>query len=107
MRNFRFKFGFCNFSMGGHGALICALKNPGLYKSVSAFAPITNPMNCGWGKKAFRGYLGGEEGSEHWKEWDSTELVKNYNGPPLDILIDQVFFYNFSNCFFVTSHYIF
>lgn len=76
--------------MGGHGALLCALKNPGMYKSVSAFAPISNPMNCNWGKKALGGYLGGEEGSEHWKEWDSTELMKVYNGPPLDILVDQV-----------------
>jgi S-formylglutathione hydrolase len=74
-------------SMGGHGALICALKNPGLYKTVSAFAPICNPINCPWGQKAFRGYLG--ENQEAWKEWDATCLVKGYNGPPLDILIDQ------------------
>jgi len=53
------------FSMGGHGALICALKNPGKYKSVSAFAPICNPMECAWGKKAFTGYLG--EDQESWK----------------------------------------
>ena len=44
-------------SMGGHGALICALKNPGMYKSVSAFSPICNPMNCAWGQKAFTGKL--------------------------------------------------
>lgn len=74
--------------MGGHGALICALKNPGLYKTASAFAPISNPMLCPWGKKAFSGYLG--ETEEAWKEWDATELVKTYIGPPLDILIDQV-----------------
>ena len=44
-------------SMGGHGALICALKNPGMYKSVSAFSPICNPMNCPWGQKAFTGEI--------------------------------------------------
>jgi len=74
-------------SMGGHGALICAFKNPGVYKSVSAFAPICNPVNCAWGKKAFSGYLG--EDQEAWKAYDATCLVKSYNGPKLDILIDQ------------------
>ncbi|XP_071950547.1 S-formylglutathione hydrolase-like [Antedon mediterranea] len=74
-------------SMGGHGALICALKNPGMYKSVSAYAPICNPMQCPWGKKAFTGYLGPKQ--EAWKEYDACELVKVYNGPPLDIYIDQ------------------
>lgn len=76
-------------SMGGHGALICALKNPGQFKTVSAFAPICNPISCRWGKKAFSGYLGGSEDNPAWKEWDATELAKIYNGPPLDILIDQ------------------
>jgi len=47
--------------MGGHGALVSFLKNPGQYKSVSAFAPISNPCNCDWGKFAFNGYLGSEE----------------------------------------------
>lgn len=75
-------------SMGGHGALICALKNPGLYKSVSAFAPIVNPTQCPWGTKAFNGYLGPQETSD-WKQWDATELVGKYDGPPLEILIDQ------------------
>ena len=75
-------------SMGGHGALVCALKNPGKYKSVSAFAPICNPINCPWGQKAFSGYLGNDR--ECWKEYDATELVKHYSGPPLSyILIDQ------------------
>lgn len=75
--------------MGGHGALICALKNPGLYKSVSAFAPICNPSECPWGIKAFTGYLGARE-TGFWSEWDATELVKRYNGPPIELLIDQV-----------------
>ncbi|KAJ8681893.1 hypothetical protein QAD02_017685 [Eretmocerus hayati] len=76
-------------SMGGHGALICALKCPNQYKSVSAFAPISNPVNCEWGKKAFKGYLGEREGNVHWNDWDATELAKVYNGPLLDILVDQ------------------
>ncbi|XP_022093875.1 S-formylglutathione hydrolase-like [Acanthaster planci] len=74
-------------SMGGHGALICALKNPGKYRSVSAFAPICNPMQCPWGQKAFNGYLGSDQAK--WKEYDACELVKAYQGPPLDILVDQ------------------
>lgn len=74
-------------SMGGHGALICFLKNPGLYKSVSAFSPICNPVQCPWGQKALAGYLGGNK--ETWKEYDASELVKNYDGPIPDILIDQ------------------
>ncbi|XP_019634932.1 PREDICTED: S-formylglutathione hydrolase-like [Branchiostoma belcheri] len=74
-------------SMGGHGALICYLKNPGKYRSVSAFAPICNPISCPWGQKAFSGYLGSNQ--ETWKEYDASELVKKYQGPPVDILIDQ------------------
>ncbi|KAL6715584.1 hypothetical protein ACLMJK_006545 [Lecanora helva] len=74
-------------SMGGHGALSLFLKNPGKYKSVSAFAPIANPTQCPWGDKAFKGYFG-EENKAKWAEHDSTELVKKWNGPPLDILID-------------------
>ncbi|KAI5465498.1 family 1 carbohydrate esterase [Mariannaea sp. PMI_226] len=72
-------------SMGGHGALTLYLKNPGKYKSVSAFAPISNPVNCPWGEKAFTGYLG--ENKEEWKKHDATELVKGWKGP-LNALID-------------------
>lgn len=75
-------------SMGGHGSLICALKCEGVYKSVSAFAPICNPINCPWGKKAFSGYIGDNE--EEWKAWDATELVNSYSGDKkFSILIDQ------------------
>ncbi|KAL8705778.1 MAG: hypothetical protein Q9201_001124 [Fulgogasparrea decipioides] len=74
-------------SMGGHGALTLFLKNPGKYKSVSAFAPIANPVRSPWGQKAFSGYFG-QDNKARWAEHDATELVKNYNGPPLDILID-------------------
>ncbi|KAJ3296019.1 hypothetical protein HK104_002050 [Borealophlyctis nickersoniae] len=75
-------------SMGGHGALITALKNPGKYKSVSAFAPIANPTECEWGKKAFGGYLGSAN-KEAWKAYDASILLKSYAGPPLKILVDQ------------------
>jgi S-formylglutathione hydrolase len=73
-------------SMGGHGALICALKNPDAYKSVSAFAPICNPVNCGWGKGCFGAYLGDD--TEQWKAYDATELVVS-GARVTDILIDQ------------------
>ncbi|KAI4260088.1 MAG: hypothetical protein LQ352_000467 [Teloschistes flavicans] len=63
------------------------LKNPGKYRSVSAFAPIANPSNCDWGKKAFGGYFGAENKAK-WAEHDATELVKGWKGNPLDILID-------------------
>lgn len=72
-------------SMGGHGALICHLKNPGMFKSVSAFSPICNPVDCPWGHKAFNGYLGSIEAG---KAYDATELMKTYNGPKTPILID-------------------
>lgn len=91
---FKTAFSLFLFSMGGHGALICALKNPGRYKTVSAFAPICNPILCPWGKKAFSGYFGTTEDSA-WKEWDATELAKKYDGPLLNILIDQVIYFIF------------
>lgn len=75
-------------SMGGHGALICALKNPGSYVAATAFAPISNPSQVPWGQKAFTGYLGPD--TESWKEWDATELAKKYTGPSLNLLVDQV-----------------
>ena len=68
-------------------ALIWALKNPGQYQSVSAFAPITNHIECPWGQKAFKGYLGDDQ--EAWKKWDATNLVKDYTGTPLELFIDQ------------------
>ena len=75
--------------MGGHGALSLYLKNPGMYKSVSAYAPITNPLKAPWGEKAFKGYFGDDwqsKGAEH----DSTELLMKWKGGGLDILIDVV-----------------
>jgi S-formylglutathione hydrolase len=74
-------------SMGGHGALTLFLKNPGKYKSVSAWAPISNPSQCPWGEKAFKGYLG--EDKEEWKKHDATELIKSWKGN-FPALIDVV-----------------
>ena len=73
-------------SMGGHGALTCALRNPGRYRSVSAFAPIVAPSRVSWGQQAFTAYLG--EDREAWKQYDATELVKAAS-ERLPILIDQ------------------
>ena len=78
--------GIFGHSMGGHGALVCALRNPGQYASVSAFAPIAAPSRCPWGKKAFKGYLGEDQAA--WKAYDASELVRQggFAGP---ILVDQ------------------
>jgi len=73
-------------SMGGHGAMVAHLKNPGMFTSVSAFAPIVNPVAVPWGEKAFTGYLGSVEAG---KAYDATELVKKHSGPKPSILIDQ------------------
>ncbi|CAL5228953.1 g12185 [Coccomyxa viridis] len=72
-------------SMGGHGALTIGLKHPDMYQSISAFSPISNPMNVPWGQKAFSGYLGDDK--ETWKQYDATELVRKYEGPPRNIII--------------------
>lgn len=80
--------GITGHSMGGHGALTIALKNPNKYKSVSAFAPICNPSMCQWGTKAFSGYLG-VDNKDTWKCYDACELAKHYDGHALNILIDQ------------------
>ena len=75
-------------SMGGHGALMLALKNPGKYCSASAFAPIVNPSRVPWGKKAFSAYLGDD--IARWAEWDSTELLLASRAEaPIPLLIDQ------------------
>jgi S-formylglutathione hydrolase len=80
--------GIFGHSMGGHGALVLALRNPELFRSVSAFAPIAAPSRCPWGEKAFGGYLGADKAS--WRNYDASELVAN--GPvrfPQGILVDQ------------------
>jgi len=80
------KWGISGHSMGGHGALICYLKNPGKYLSVSAFAPICNPSNGGWGQKAFANYLG--EDRNDWAEYDAAVLIGDAQ-EKLPLLIDQ------------------
>lgn len=80
--------GIMGHSMGGHGALVCALKSDGsLFKSVSAFAPISHPAACPWGIKAFSHYLGSN--SADWEAWDASLLLAQYKGHPLSVLIDQ------------------
>ncbi len=78
--------GISGHSMGGHGALIAALKNPGRYASVSAFAPIANPTRSPWGQKAFTGYLG--DNPENWMQWDATLLIPEAQAR-LPLLVDQ------------------
>ncbi|WP_434362246.1 S-formylglutathione hydrolase [Parasalinivibrio latis] len=73
-------------SMGGHGALICALRNPGKYASVSAFSPICSPSTCPWGIKAFNHYFGPEQ--ERWADWDAAQLISGAT-EKLPIFIDQ------------------
>lgn len=73
-------------SMGGHGALTIALKNPQRYTSVSAFSPISNPINCPWGQNAFSAYLGSDKAT--WKEYDSCELISEAT-KLLPALVDQ------------------
>lgn len=73
-------------SMGGHGALTIALKNPGQYKSVSAFSPIVSPLSCPWGDKVLSNYLGDDR--EIWAQYDSVELVKSAT-EHLPVLVDQ------------------
>ncbi len=73
-------------SMGGHGALTIALKNPRRYRSVSAFSPVCAPMQCPWGKKAFGHYLGNDQ--SQWREYDTTELLRA-NPVQLPMRVDQ------------------
>lgn len=82
------RVGIFGHSMGGHGALVLALRNPGLFRSVSAFAPICAPSQCPWGKKAFSGYLGRDE--RRWLQYDASALMEIAQTPfPDGILIDQ------------------
>ena len=83
------RVGVFGHSMGGHGALTLALRHPGVFKSVSAFAPIAAPSQCPWGKKAFSGYLGADEST--WLAHDASALMAAQTTPPYPggILIDQ------------------
>lgn len=80
--------GIFGHSMGGHGALVLALRNPSLFRSVSALAPIAAPMHSPWGKKAFTGYLGPDQ--NRWRDYDASALMASLQQPfPQGILIDQ------------------
>jgi S-formylglutathione hydrolase len=83
------RLGLFGHSMGGHGALTLALRHPGTFKSLSAFAPISAPTRCPWGEKAFTGYLGADR--NRWIEHDATVLMENQPVAPYPagILIDQ------------------
>lgn len=84
-------------SMGGHGALICALRHPRRYRSVSAFAPISHPSACPWGQKAFSRFFGDDAlARQRWREWDATCLLEDghrfplgEDGRPRAVLVDQ------------------
>ncbi len=78
--------GIFGHSMGGHGALVSALRQPGFWHSVSAFAPICHPAAAPWGEKAFAHYLGADRAQ--WRQWDATELMTTRPYPGL-ILVDQ------------------
>jgi S-formylglutathione hydrolase len=80
--------GIFGHSMGGHGALVLALRNPQVFKSVSAFAPICSPTRCAWGKKALPRYLGEDQAA--WQAYDSVELMKSAGRALFpEILVDQ------------------
>jgi len=78
--------GITGHSMGGHGALTIALRNPGRFRSVSAFAPIVSPLSCPWGDKALSGYLGADRAA--WREYDACALIADGARLP-DLLVDQ------------------
>jgi S-formylglutathione hydrolase len=78
--------GITGHSMGGHGALTISLRNPGRFRSTSAFAPIASPMRCPWGEKALGGYLGDDRAA--WREYDACALIEDGARLP-DLLVDQ------------------
>lgn len=83
------RIGIFGHSMGGHGALTLALRHPGVFKSLSAFAPISNPVNCPWGQKAFAGYLGDDQST--WSAHDASLLMQSQKSAPYPagLLVDQ------------------
>lgn len=80
------RVGITGHSMGGHGALTVALRNPARYRSVSAFSPIVSPLNCPWGEKALGGYLGPDKAA--WRAYDACALIDDGARLP-DLLVDQ------------------
>ncbi|WP_122040029.1 S-formylglutathione hydrolase [Asaia bogorensis] len=80
-------FGIMGHSMGGHGALVHGLRNPDLWRSISALAPIVHPSVVPWGEKAFTAYLGSDR--DIWAQWDAVSLLEAGRVHPASILIDQ------------------
>lgn len=78
--------GITGHSMGGHGALTIALRNPRRFRSVSAFSPIVSPLNCAWGEKALTGYIGPDR--NEWRQYDACALIDDGARLP-DLLVDQ------------------
>lgn len=84
----RARQGISGHSMGGHGALTIGLRNPDIYRTVSAFAPVAHPSVCPWGRKALRNYLGDDR--DGWRDYDATELAHGVTEkPPHPLLVDQ------------------
>ncbi len=81
------KISLMGHSMGGHGALVLALRHPEKFQSASAFSPIVHPSECPWGQKAFAGYLGADK--SQWCSYDTTELIKLGKKHPRPFLVDQ------------------
>ena len=86
--------GITGHSMGGHGALTVSLRNPGRFRSTSAFAPIVSPLNCPWGEKALTGYLGDDRAD--WRAYDAVALIEDGARLP-ELLVDQGTADNFLN----------
>ena len=84
---FKNRVGISGHSMGGHGALVLGLREQGRFRTVSAFSPIVNPVNCAWGVKAFTGYLG--EDRKLWASYDACELLRSGRTRSDELLIDQ------------------
>jgi len=85
--NFDDQISIFGHSMGGHGALTIGLSEPTKFKSISAFSPIVNPIECAWGKKAFLGYLG--EDMSNWAKYDACELIRSGHSHNQPLLVDQ------------------
>ena len=84
----RSRQGISGHSMGGHGALTLGLRNPEVYRSISAFAPVAHPAVCPWGRKALRNYLGDDR--DTWRDYDATELALSVTEKPAHpLLVDQ------------------
>ena len=79
--------GITGHSMGGHGALTIGLRNPSVYKSVSAFAPIVSPLQCPWGEKALTGYIAADKAK--WREYDAVALIEDGARVETGLLVDQ------------------